>query len=99
MARDLHTVAIMSGSDLARQDRLLFCQLTIVTAAGGSAGGSVVTAVALNLPPSYKVFVSPSQDARVSVTGKTATGFNVVLLPGLAASTLAAGTADILITA
>jgi hypothetical protein len=99
MARDLHTIAVSSGSDLSRSDRLIFAQLTVSTAAGGSAGASVTTAVTLNLPPSYKVQLTPSQDAVGYVTSKTSTGFNIVLNPRLASATLAAGTVDVTITA
>ena len=47
----------------------------------------------------YNVFVSPNQDAVAYVTGKTNSGFNVVLNPRLAANTLAAGTFDLLVLA
>ena len=47
---------------------------------------------------SYGVQVTPSQDATAYVSGKTSSGFNVVLEPRLAANTLAVGTFDVLVT-
>jgi len=103
MAFDIHTIDVKKVSTpLAQPDRLGFIMQTgVANVAGGSAGASVVTAVAINdLPASatYNVQVTPNQDARAFVSGKTQTGFNVTLIPGSAANTLAAGTFDLLIT-
>jgi hypothetical protein len=44
----------------------------------------------------YSVHISPSQACFVSITNKTATGFNVVLTP-LSTGTIAAGNFDVLV--
>ncbi|MCG5072269.1 hypothetical protein [Paraburkholderia tagetis] len=98
----VHTLDVAPGSNpLAQPDRVLIALLEgVATAAGGSAGAAVVTAIAgLQLPASYAVQVTPNQDATAFVSGKTNTGFNVTLNPRLAANTLAAGTVDIAIFA
>lgn len=69
---------------------------------GGGAGLAVVTAVAFKSPmpdTNYSVTVTPNQDATAYVSGKTVSGFNVTLMPRLAANTLAVGTFDVLVTA
>ncbi len=100
MSLDLHTISIKSGSTMTAQpDRLGVAMMTsVANVIGGSAGAAVVTAVALVLPAVYNVQATPNQDARAFVSGKTTSGFNVTLLPGLAANTLAVGTIDLLIT-
>jgi hypothetical protein len=82
-------------------------QLGVTNAAGGSAGSSVSTPVSFTdqfgnglLPGDagqgrYVVLVAPSQDCFVTSTGKTSTGFNVVLTPTSGSVTLAAGTFDV----
>ncbi len=98
MALDLHTLSLIKGTSLAQSDRLLFGQqLGIANAAGSGAGAAVTVAVAFagELPPKYNVSVDPGQDATWYITGKTNTGFNVVLNPRLAANTLAAGTINV----
>ncbi|CAJ0698779.1 hypothetical protein [Ralstonia holmesii] len=102
MSLPVHTIDVAPGSNpLAQQDRVLVALLEgVATAAGSGAGASVTTPISgLQLPASYAVQVTPNQDAVAYVTSKTATGFNVVLNPRLAASTLAAGTVDISIFA
>lgn len=98
----VHTLDVAPGSNpLAQPDRVLIALLEgVATAAGGSAGASVTTAIAgLQLPATYAVQITPNQDAVPYVTSKTQSGFNVVLNPRLAANTLAAGTVDIAIFA
>lgn len=77
-------------------------KIAVANVIGAGAGLSVVTAVTLPdaMPDTnYSVQVTPNQDAVAFVTAKTRTGFNVTLFPRLAASTLAAGTFDVLVTA
>jgi hypothetical protein len=73
--------------------------------ANGAGSGSSPVSVSVSfvdqfnngtLPAGYAVAVSPSQACFVSVTGKTASGFNVVLTP-LSTGTIAAGQMDILV--
>jgi hypothetical protein len=80
-----------------------------VANASGGTGAAVTTAVSFTdqfgnptLPGDagqgrYTVTVTPSQACFVSVTGKTSSGFNVVLTPTLSSTSIAAGTFDILV--
>jgi len=98
MSKDLHTVALMKGTQLSREDRLIVGQQRgVVNAAGGGAGQAVTTTVTFlgNLPTSFQAMVDPHQDATWYTTNKTANTIDVVLTPRLAANTLAAGTFDI----
>jgi len=102
MAKDLHTVAVSSRSDpLTNEDRvILLVKKGLANAAGGSAGAAVTIAVTgLELPASYTVQVTPSQDATAWITSRTQAGFTVNLAPRLAANTLAAGTVDVVVIA
>lgn len=99
-----HTIESPDGFTPARQDRVIVGSLPgIANAAGGSAGAAVATPVSLpasaSLPASYSVLVNPGQDATWYVSSKTASGFTVTLTPRLAASTLAAGTFDVVVVA
>lgn len=98
MSIDLHTISLVKGTKLAFSDRLkLGLKFGIANAAGGSAGASVTVAVAFagELPANYLVFAEVGADVTYNITGKTPTGFNVVLSPRLAANTLAAGTFNV----
>jgi hypothetical protein len=97
MSNFVHSVEQVDGSTFSRSDRVILANLPgVVTAIGGGAGQSVTTAVVCKgLPAKYTVNVTPNQDATAWVTAKTTSGFNVVIAPRLAASTLAAGTVDI----
>lgn len=99
MAQIVHSVDLLAGSDNALLDRVrVGFKIAVPTLAGSGAGAAVTTAVAgLDLPLAYSVVATPDQDAVAYITGKTQTGFNVVLNPRLAANTLAAGHVDILI--
>lgn len=101
MPLDFHTTEVPDGSTPARQDRVIIGMLPgVANVAAGSAGTAVTTAVSMSgLPSSYSVVVNPGQDATWYVSGKTASGFNVVLTPRLAANTLAAGTFDVVVVA
>jgi hypothetical protein len=102
MAKDLHTVAVSSkGDGPAQEDRLIvLMKKGLANAAGGSAGAAVTIALTgLELPASYGVQVTPSQDATVWTSGRSQTGFTINLAPRLAANTLAAGTVDVLVFA
>ncbi len=70
--------------------------VTVTSAAGAS---SAMDITGMTLPASYAVQVEPNSDATAWVTAKTQPGFIVNFSPRLAASTLAAGTADITILA
>jgi hypothetical protein len=90
--------------DANGQNHFTSVQYNLPNPAGGGAGSAVTVAVAFPpvlgnpvLPPNYAVNVSPSQAATTRVSGKTNTGFNVILTPVLASTTLAAGTFDIVI--
>ena len=76
--------------------------------AGGGAGQSVTTSLATTfqdqygvgvLPANgqYCVSVTPNQSATAYVTGKTTSGFSVVLTPVPTTATLTAGTFDLTI--
>lgn len=82
-------------------DRVFMSQVIgVANLVGSGAGAVVTTAVALtDLPASYQVIVTCPADLTAFVSSKTATGFNVNLEPRLAASTVAAGTFDVLVIA
>lgn len=68
---------------------------------GGGAGQPVVTAFVFadQMPDAnYVVFAAPDQDAVCFISAKTRLGFSVNMSPRLAASTLAVGLIDLLIT-
>lgn len=77
----------------------------IANVAGSGAGASVTTAITFTnsygngrLPGSYAVQITPNTiGVTVAVSGKTTSGFNVVLAPAIATATLAAGTFDVLV--
>lgn len=98
MPFDLHTLEVPDGAyGFGQKGRALIgCGLGQANAAGGGAGQSVAIAITglKNLPPNFGVVVSPSQDATYYISGKSATGFTINLLPRLAANTLAIGTVD-----
>jgi hypothetical protein len=102
MALDVHDVSILRGSSpLAAPDRLsVLLQKQIANAAGSAAGAAVqIPITGLELPASYAVFVSTSQDATYYISGRTQSGFTINLSPRLAASTLVVGTLDLLVVA
>ena len=77
----------------------------VANAAGGGEGAAVTTAITFEdqygngtLPAEYSVIATPNQACMVSVTNKTASGFDVVLTP-LAGATLAAGEFDLIVMA
>jgi hypothetical protein len=87
---------------------VLFTQTGAANPAGSGNGASVTIPIAVadkygngRLPASlhYNVAVSPSQPCFVTITGKTSTGFNVVLSPKDASTTLVAGTFDVSVLA
>lgn len=95
-----HTIGIITGSNTARADIILVgVQSKVANAIGGGAGVAVTTTVTFSkeLPPNYAVHITPAQDAVAYVNNRTASGFDVVLNPRLAANTLAVGTFDILV--
>jgi hypothetical protein len=87
-----------------------FGQTGITNSAGSGAGASVTIAVTFAASsafpagyptPNYVPLVTPSQGCLVSVppASKTQLGFNVILTPVPAASTLAAGSFDVMVIA
>jgi hypothetical protein len=95
MPFSIHDIDLVDGSTPTMQDRLIGgLQLAVANVSGS---GSVTTAVsfASPLPSNYAVFVDAGQAVTAYVTGKTSSGFNVVL----AATTVAAGTFNVLIVA
>lgn len=83
-------------------DKMLFAQqLGVVTAVGSGAGATVSTVVTFPeaLPANYQVVVEPKQAAVWWITARTTFGFTVNTAPLLAATTLSAGTADVLVIA
>jgi|SRR5580693_3399663 hypothetical protein len=77
--------------------------LSNIANAAGSGSAAVTVAVSCvdqynvgQLPAAYTVTVTPSQACFVSVTSKTASGFNVVLTP-LSGNNIAAGSIDVLV--
>jgi hypothetical protein len=93
---------IGNTSNFARTDRIFLAAFPQTTnPAGAGAGDSVTVAFsAADLPATYSVVVTGlSQEAFVTVTGRSHTGFNVVLSPTGTDVTLAAGTFDCLVLA
>ena len=84
---------------------MVVAQAGIANTAGGGAGASVTTAITFTdaygngkLPNSYSVQVTPSAiGVTAAVSGKTTSGFNVVLAPAIATATLAAGSFDLVV--
>jgi hypothetical protein len=83
-----------------------FVALPNVAYTGGSAGSNVTTSLATSfqdgygvgtLPNDYCVVVNPSTPAIPSISGKTTSGFSVVLSPITASATVAAGSMDIIV--
>jgi hypothetical protein len=83
-----------------------FVALPNVANTGGTGGSNVTVSLATSfqdgygvgtLPNDYVVVVSPSAPAIPSVTGKTTSGFSVVLSPITASATVAAGTFDVVV--
>lgn len=96
-------LSVMDGSTAATfSDRVIVGQqLAVANLIGGGAGQTVATVVTFTepLPPSYQVIVDAGQAALSWVTTKTVFGFTVNLAPLLAATTLPAGTFDVLVIA
>lgn len=93
-------VAVLDGTVSVFSDRVSVGQLLGVANAVGSGAGTTVSTVvtfAEPLPPSYSVHVGVSQAALAWVTARTTFGFTVNLAPLLAATTLPAGTFDVLV--
>ena len=100
MNRDMHTVEVVDGSVTAHNDRIMFgTQQNVANAIGSGAGLGVTSTVTFSkgLPANFSVLVTPSQDCTYYVNNYTATGFDVILMPRLAANTLAAGTFDVIV--
>lgn len=101
MAKIVHSVAVADASSpLANPDRLGVLLVTqLANGVGGGAGAAVAIPVTgLELPATYNVQGTPSQDATVWISARTQAGFTVNIAPRLAATTLSAGTIDILVT-
>jgi hypothetical protein len=101
MAINKHVVAVLdSPTPSAFSDRAFVGQqLGVANAVGGGAGQTVSTVVTFpeELPAVFTAFVQPNQAAVWWISAKTAFGFTVNLAPLLAATTLPAGTFDVLV--
>jgi|CXWL01.1.fsa_nt_gi hypothetical protein len=97
--QNVHTVGIITGSNNSADDQLLVGVQSGVANGAGGAGAVVATVVTFSkeLPAKYAVVVTPSQDAMHYITARTSTGFTVNLAPHLSASSLAAGTFDVVV--
>ena len=99
MSFELHTVDVLDGSTLIRQDRLILARLDQVANASGATSAAVTTAISgLSLPNNYIVLVECPQTVFVTVTSKTNSGFNVVLTP-LTGNAVSAGHFNVLVVA
>jgi hypothetical protein len=100
MGLDIHTIEVVNGSSpLSNPDRLKLALLFNVANLSGATSAAVTTAISgLDLPANYMVDVECDQNVFVTITGKTITGFNVVLTP-LSGAAVAAGTFNVLILA
>lgn len=81
-------------------DGLHAARITKTNGAGGGAGQSVTVACVFGeaMPnASYAVFIDGGQDCVAYAASKTKAGFNAVLLPRLAANTLASGSFEAII--
>jgi len=103
MAVHKHTIAVMDSpmASIASDRVFIASQCQVPNVIGGGAGQNVATVVTFNepLPPTYCVFVLPSQDAVAFVSAKTTFGFTVNLSPRIATNTLAVGTFDVCVLA
>ena len=95
MPFSIHDIDLVDGSTPTMQDRLIGGLQLAVANAGGSRSVTTAVSFASPLPANYAVFVDAGQAATAYVTGKTSSGFNVVL----AATTVVAGTFNVLIVA
>lgn len=94
MSYDIHTIAVAKGTKPSALDRVRMGWGTNANLAGSGAGVAVTTTVTPGgtVQPGSVVTVDPRQDATWYTTNYTATTFDVVMTPRLAANTLAAGT-------
>lgn len=102
MAIVKHFTSLLDGSTSAFTDReFVGRQLAVANAAGSGAGTTVSTVVTFlePLPSSFTAFVQPGQAAVWWISAKTEYGFTVNLAPLLAATVLAAGTFDVVLSA
>lgn len=94
MSYDMHTIKVGKGTKPSMLDSVKMGWGTASNLAGGGAGAAVTTTVTPGgaVHPTSTVTVDPRQDATWYTTNYTATSFDVVLTPRLAATTLSAGT-------
>jgi hypothetical protein len=93
---------IGNTSNFARTDRIFLAAYPQTANPAAAAEGDTVTVAftGLELPANYSVVISGlSQVAIPTVTGRSHTGFNVVLNPLVNTVTLAIGTFDALVVA
>lgn len=98
-----HRTSVLDSPTISQfQDKMLVGQqLGVANLIGGGAGQTVATVVTFPevLPANYQVVVDPKQAAVWWITARTPFGFTVNLAPLLAATTLPAGTFDVLVIA
>jgi hypothetical protein len=103
MGIDVHTIEqIGNTSNFARTDRVFLAAFPQTANVAGSGAGVAVTTVfsGLELPSTFSVIVTGlTQNAFVSVTGRSHSGFSVVLTPTASGITLASGSFDVLVLA
>lgn len=105
MGVPFHSIEAVDGfNEFAFVDRAMVgLNLAVAYPTGGTAGTIATQAVALptsaDLPANYAVFVELGADLTWFITSKTSAGFTLNVAPRLAANTVAAGTANILIVA
>lgn len=100
MAKEIHTITLSSSSDVSNfDDRVGLLRKKVAHGAGGGAGAAVAVAITgLQLPANYYAAAVPSQDATVWISARSQTGFTVNIAPRLAATTLASGSIDLILT-
>lgn|SRR5487761_1936274 len=105
MGFPIHTIVIPAGMDGYSEGAWIKQGLMLaVPYVAGVGGGAIVStpiafAATADMPANYGVFVEVGADVTAYISAKTAAGFTLNIEPRLSASTVAAGTANILIVA
>jgi hypothetical protein len=97
MAKHIHDISLISGSQIAFQDRLHIGLLQVPYGAGTGNGVAVTATLAAGIPPGALVIPASSAFGSVVAT-QTASGLSVTITPPTG-QTLAAGSAGVLVVA